>query len=396
VRVQAVDVAGGGRTWTVLGDDHGVIAPVEDFLEHHRVLGSSPNTVRSYAKGLELWWAFLAREGAGWEDPTVGMLRAFVTWLRTGLSSAVVPIAAEAEAGRAPAEATVQARLAAVVSFYRFQHDVHGHGAALARASTRRVSRGRYRPMLAHLDARRDRSGGPLRLRSPAPGPPPVLTPSQVQAIVAACARCDPTDGEWRGSLRDRLLFATLAETGVRLGEALCLTHADWHVGRGQTPFVEVVPRGHPHGQRTKGGRPRRIYVSDSLERLYSDYLWLLADLADAAGRALEDDWFVFVNLQREPRFCAMRAESVYATVRRLRRRLGTAVPDDFTPHWFRHTHATALLLAGVSEHVVMRRLGHADIQTTIDLYGWVTEDAELRAVAGWRGFCQGWRVSDG
>jgi len=396
VRVQAVDVAGGGRTWTVLGDDHGVIAPVEDFLEHHRVLGSSPNTVRSYAKGLELWWAFLAREGAGWEDPTVGMLRAFVTWLRTGLSSAVVPIAAEAEAGRAPAEATVQARLAAVVSFYRFQHDVHGHGAALARASTRRVSRGRYRPMLAHLDARRDRSGGPLRLRSPAPGPPPVLTPSQVQAIVAACARCDPTDGEWRGSLRDRLLFATLAETGVRLGEALCLTHADWHVGRGQTPFVEVVPREHPHGQRTKGGRPRRIYVSDSLERLYSDYLWLLADLADAAGRALEDDWFVFVNLAREPRFSAMRAESVYATVRRLRRRLGTAVPDDFTPHWFRHTHATALLLAGVSEHVVMRRLGHADIQTTIDLYGWVTEDAELRAVAGWRGFCQGWRVSDG
>ena len=43
-----------------------------------------------------------------------------------------------------------------------------------------------------------------------------------------------------------------------------------------------------------------------------------------------------------------------------------------------------------------MRRLGHADIQTTIDLYGWVTEDAELRAVAGWQGFCEGWRVSDG
>ena len=88
-----------------------------------------------------------------------------------------------------------------------------------------------------------------------------------------------------------------------------------------------------------------------------------------------------------------MRPESVYALVRRLRRRLGDAVPAEVTPHWFRHTHATALLLAGVPEHVVMRRLGHADIQTTIDLYGWVTEDAELRAVAGWRGFCEGWRV---
>ena len=116
--------------------------------------------------------------------------------------------------------------------------------------------------------------------------------------------------------------FETLAETGVRLGEVLCLQHADWHVGRGGTPFIEVVPREHPHGQRTKGGRQRRIYVSDSLERLYSDYLWLLSDAADAAGRVLEDDWFVFVNLQREPRFSAMRPESVYALLRRLRHRL--------------------------------------------------------------------------
>ena len=390
-----MDVAGGGRTWTVLGDDHLPVAPIEEFLEHHRVLGSSPNTVRSYAKGLELWWGFLAREGAGWEDPAVGTLRAFVTWLRTGLAPSVVSIASEAET-RGPAEATVGARLAAVVSFYRFQLDVHGRGVMLARASTRSVRRGRYRPMLAHLEGRRDRRASPLRLRTPASGPPPVLTPSQVQAILEACARYDPVSGEWGGSLRDRLLFATLAETGMRLGEALCLQHADWRTGRGETPLVEIVPREHPHGQRTKGGRPRRIYVSDTLERLYSDYVWLLAELVDAAGRVLADDWFVFVNLQREPRFSAMRPESVYARVGRLRRRLGDAVPVEFTPHWFRHTHATALLLAGVPEHVVMRRLGHADIQTTIDLYGWVTEDAELRAVAGWQSFCEGWRISDG
>ena len=396
MRVQAVDLAGGGRTWTVLGDDHLPVAPIEEFLEHHRVLGSSPNTVRSYAKGVQLWWAHLGREGVGWEDPSVGTLRAFVTWLRTGLSPVVVSIAREAPETLAPAEATVQARLAAVVSFYRFQHDVHGRGAALARASMRQVRSGRYRPMLGHLEGRRDRRASPLRLRTPAPGPPPVLTPAQVAAVLEELASFERERGEWRGSLRDRLLFETLAETGVRLGEALCLAHADWHAGRGQTPFIEVVPREHPHGQRIKGGRPRRIYVSDSLERLYSDYLWLLADLADAAGLVLDDGWLVFVNLAREPRFAPMRPESVYALVGRLRRRLAAAVPAEVTPHWFRHTHATALLLAGVPEHVVMRRLGHADIQTTIDLYGWVTEDAELRAVAGWRGFCEGWRLGDG
>ena len=31
-----------------------------------------------------------------------------------------------------------------------------------------------------------------------------------------------------------------------------------------------------------------------------------------------------------------------------------------------------------------MRRLGHRDVQTTLSRYGWVTEDAELRALADW------------
>ncbi len=207
------------------------------------------------------------------------------------------------------------------------------------------------------------------------------------------CATFDAVSGEWRGSLRDRLLFATLVETGMRLGELLCLTHADWHVGRGGTPFVEVVPKEHPHGQRAKGGRPRRVYVSDGLERLYSDYLWVLAEAAEDAGLALDDSRFVFVNLSREPRFEAMRPETVYATVRRLRRQLGDAVPKNWSPHWARHTHATALLLAGVPEHVVSRRLGHADVQTTMNLYGWVTDDAEMRAAAEWRRFAEGWRL---
>jgi hypothetical protein len=46
----------------------------------------------------------------------------------------------------------------------------------------------------------------------------------------------------------------------------------------------------------------------------------------DEAGRVIEDGWFVFVNLAREPLFRALRPESVYATVSRLRRRLGRSL----------------------------------------------------------------------
>ena len=80
----------------------------------------------------------------------------------------------------------------------------------------------------------------------------------------------------------------------------------------------------------------------------------------------------------------------------RLRRDLAGQVPAGWTPHWMRHSHATALLLAGVPVHVVSRRLGHADVQTTLELYAHVTEDADMRAVAEWRAFTAGWRAAAG
>lgn len=63
-----------------------------------------------------------------------------------------------------------------------------------------------------------------------------------------------------------------------------------------------------------------------------------------------------------------------------------------WTPHWWRHTHATALLLSEAHEHVVMRRMGHADVHTTLTLYSWVTEDAKLKTLANWKPFTTNWR----
>nr|WP_301652660.1 tyrosine-type recombinase/integrase [Streptomyces arenae] len=70
--------------------------------------------------------------------------------------------------------------------------------------------------------------------------------------------------------------------------------------------------------------------------------------------------------------------------------------PASWTPHWSRHSHATALLLAGTPEWVVSRRLGHAHVQTTLDLYGWVREDEALRASANWKSYISAWQVDDG
>ncbi|MFJ8545952.1 hypothetical protein ACIRFH_28875 [Streptomyces sp. NPDC093586] len=44
-----------GVTWTVVGEDYRVAEPVEQYLEYLRSRDCSPNTLKSYARGLALW-----------------------------------------------------------------------------------------------------------------------------------------------------------------------------------------------------------------------------------------------------------------------------------------------------------------------------------------------------
>ena len=172
--------------------------------------------MQSYHRALTLWWEFLGAYGLDWDEVKVDDFGAFLTLLRSGDTPAVASIAAR------PArfsEETIAVRLQAVMSLYR-----HHHLNGVETASAKRA-----RPAI-----------------------PPTLTPPPIEAICNGCARWDPTDRYWVGTLRDRLLWALLAETGLRLGEALGLQHRDWHTGRGDTPFIEVRPREHAHGVRVK------------------------------------------------------------------------------------------------------------------------------------------------
>lgn len=160
------------------------------------------------------------------------------------------------------------------------------------------------------------------------------------------------------------------------------MQHRDWETGRGTTAGVRVVPRPHPYGLVPKSGG-RRVFIGSPLDQLYSDYVWWLCELgADAAV----DDWdsaYIFCNVRRSPLFKPLRPESVYAHLASVKRR-EPKVPPAMTPHWFRHTRATALLLAGTPLHVVSRRLGHRSGQTTTTTYAHVTAAAELAALFDW------------
>ena len=60
-------------------------------------------------------------------------------------------------------------------------------------------------------------------------------------------------------------------------------------------------------------------------------------------------------------------------------------LPEHFTFHCFRHYHATQLLLKGINPKEVSKRLGHASIKITLDLYAhWMPEmDAQAANSVG-------------
>ena len=261
---------GSDRSWTVVDSDGLPIPPIELWLEQLRITNAAPNTVRAYATGLALWWLFLDIDGLDWPSVGIGDVASFLSWMRYR------------QPERSPSEATLSARLAAVVAFYRFHEAFSGVPVAQSLYKVGGRWRGPGRGVLAHLENRRDHRVPVVRVRRHRTRPP-VFRPEEVRSILEECGPITAGgDGAPVRALRNRLLFETLAETGMRLGECLALQHRDWHLGRGSTPFIEIKPRNdHPLGLRVKNSRERRIYVSDDLVRRYGEGVWTLCDTGD-------------------------------------------------------------------------------------------------------------------
>lgn len=133
------------ESWTVVDADLLPVEPAERYLAHLAALERSPNTVRSYAYGLRLWWEFLAGRNLAWDRAGIEDVSRFVAWLRAPAPNVVV--LDNAASRRAPA--TVDRHLAAVFGLYDF-HARAGLELAASLVAWRRVARGSYRPFLHH------------------------------------------------------------------------------------------------------------------------------------------------------------------------------------------------------------------------------------------------------
>jgi integrase/recombinase XerD len=364
MRVQRV-LAPGSTTesWTLLGDDLRPVDPVESFLAYLTAIERSPNTVKAYAHDLKDWWYYLHGRELDWKSVGLEAAASFVAWLR------LPPLARNGTVAVLPTvehhctASSVNRKLAAVSTFYEF-HARSGIEVAdllvtMRPAGPHRSAATSYKPFLQHIASGKPERTRTIKLKTGRKYPR-VLTAAQVQKILDSCEH-----------LRDRLLFALLLDTGVRIGEALGLRHDDIAIAERQ---VTVVPRQNDNRARAKAGRSRSIPASAELMRLYSDYL-------HREYGALDSD-YVFVNLFAEPHGHPWGYPAVYDLVRRLRKTTGIT----FEPHQYRHTYATWLLRRGAGMETVKECLGHASITTTIDTYGHLTVEDARRTLeaAGW------------
>lgn len=351
IRVQRVETASAEESWTVTGHDLLPMAPVDQFLTYCTAVGRSPRTVETYAYALATLFRFLDDGGFDWRDLTLEQAARFVEWLQRPTVDVAVIHPSPAGPGLGRKAATINKITAAMTAFYDY-HAANGVGVIERIVVWRHIARRRYKPFLHHVTkgqaARRSR----LRVSQPEMIPK-TLAPTEVQRLLDACDHH-----------RDRFLVALLYETGLRIGQALGLRHADlrtWELS------LVVRPRGdNANGARAKTRREHVIAITPELVELHSAYMF--EEYGD-----LESD-YVFVNLWAGRRGQAMTYATVNALFARLEQRTGLKV----RPHMLRHTHATELLRFGVRTDIVARRLTHAST-STLHVYEHL-DQADLRA----------------
>ena len=347
------------ESFTVIGPDLRPVELVDEYLAWLTDCERSPNTVEAYAYDLRAFWTFLAEHGLSWEQVGVGELAEFAAWARRPAENVVV--LAE-EAARLSAS-TVNRMLSGVVGFYEFQAR---RGSTLAKhlIVQTRSGRGGYKPFL-HGIARSRPRGRAVRLPEQR-SLPRTLSLEQVAAVIDCQER-----------LRDRFLFALLASTGMRIGQALGLRHED--VVAWERRIVIRARENAPRRARSKGGAEGGVPVCPELLRLWNDYM-------HEEYRDLDSD-FVFANLWGGRIGTPLSYSNVDRIVERTQRRVGF----HFTAHHLRHTYATLAYRDGVGLEVIGVLLTHRSPSSTL-IYTHPTAE-DLRGALADRGVLD--RVAD-
>ncbi|PPA68440.1 site-specific integrase [Jeotgalibacillus proteolyticus] len=179
------------------------------------------------------------------------------------------------------------------------------------------------------------------------------------------------------GLYLDYLCFVTLAYTGMRVGElhalkwtdidftkkAIRITKTYYNPNNVKTGYELLTPK-------TKKSI-RTIVIDEELIQLFKAHKREQAVLKMKQRLLYQDSSFIFADNNGYPivmKFVAIRLQ-------RLLKKL--EINKHITPHSFRHTHTSLLIEAGAGLKEIQERLGHSDINTTMNIYAHMTKNIE-------------------
>ena len=171
-------------------------------------------------------------------------------------------------------------------------------------------------------------------------------------------------------------LWRFLAMTGCRRGEALGLTWPDLDIENSRVAIRRaLVPiAGKLIETEPKTRRGRRLIALDA------DTVALLREQAArqlAEQQALGDEWVDSGRVFTREDGSQLHPERISALFARLVR--GAALPH-IPLHGLRHTYASIALAKGINPAIVSRRLGHATVAFTLDIYSHVLPQVDAEA----------------
>ncbi|MBP1931844.1 tyrosine-type recombinase/integrase [Ammoniphilus resinae] len=333
----------------ILLDENGIpVIPVMKYLKFLDTTNKSPNTQKTYCYALKQFFIYLVERKLDYETIRLEELVDFVAWLQNPFENVkVTPLHPVKSKKR---ETTVNLTITAVTNFYDFLYRNEELQNDMVDKLMKQVFMGgrrRYKDFLYHVNKGKPTNRNILKVKEPRKKIQ-VLSKEEVQKLFEATT-----------NIRDRLLIQTLFETGLRIGEVLSLYIVDFKLDHRNGHRIQLVDRGElENGAKLKTGE-RSIYVSQTLIDLFDDYLYEVLDELEL------DSNFVFVKLRGENIGKAMNYQDVEALFKRLRKKTNI----DVHPHLLRHTHATMFYKQTKDIKQVQERLGHSQIQTTMNLY---------------------------
>ena len=182
-------------------------------------------------------------------------------------------------------------------------------------------------------------------------------------------------DAERSSNMLWLTLFRLLAFSGMRKGEALALTWKDLDFMNETVSINKTLTRGLENRliiQTPKTATSKRAIVLDAitLSMLNNWRKQQAKDFLKLGFNTMNENQLIFPNTKNELMVPTKPDQKLDRIIKKneLKR---------ITIHGFRHTHCSLLFEAGASVKEVQDRLGHSDIQTTMNIYAHVTEKAK-------------------